>query len=446
MTANITLVSNDRDYVLKSKGILESANLGISIYTHKDFVPNNLIQNRPNVILVDVVGRGPMEGLDIIEVMRCREHLRKIPIIALLSNASREIVLAVHQTGVKDIISKTADADSLLEKIQHYCPVTKAIPTPVNGARAVNGGNHTVPTLEWSDPATTAFKKQVRREVSKRLELLPSLPLVVMEIMRLVDDNNSSASDFEQHISHDQALAARILRIANSSFFAQSRTIKSIRDAIVILGFRTLKSLVMAATTSRILDRPAEGYGYAGGGLWKHSIGCAVGCRLLSRKLGHSENAAEEFFVLGLLHDIGKLLLTSFVSEKSTEFRDALTQRNLSLQDAEQMILGLNHCTVGNQIAEQWNLPIEVRNAVQYHHQPLRSSRFKEQVALVHVSNHLCHQMRIGMLPEPLEEDVLDIEAANLLGFTDDIREQFEIEFSTLMSDMEKLFALIGKE
>jgi len=435
----VTLVSADKGFADQIQGSLAKDNIGFSILSPGAFSPGAFHENPPDLLAVEVADEAQ---IDVIQAMRCRQHLRKIPLIALLSHPSRELTMAVHQAGVRDILSKQGELAALLERIKRLCPVSTR-----NGgggtARLANG--HTEPAqMEWSDPETTAFKKQVQREVSRRLEMLPSLPIVVMEVMQLVENEKSSAMDFEEHISHDQAMAARILRIANSSFFAQTRKIKSIRDAIVVLGFRTLKSVVMAASTGEILNRPAEGYGYQAGGLWKHSIACAVGSRLLARKLGRSEAAAEELFVQGLLHDIGKLLLNHFAEEKVGSFREAIQEQGMTLAEAETTIMGINHMKVGARIAERWNLPGEVQAVIEYHHNPRSAGQHREAVALVHAVNYLCHEMKIGMIPDSFVESHLVREEMEHVGISEELLQGLTEEFTAQLNEMEKLFSMIG--
>ncbi len=443
MLKQVALVSGDPDFALKSRDLLAGEHLELQVFEPGEFAPTWLQQNRPDVMLVDIGGKGTQSEFEIIRSMRCREHLRRIPVIAILEDTSRDMILSVHQAGIRDIVAKDGDQDALMEKVLKYCEAARH--RPVLSQSRETGGRQA--TAEWSDPATTAFKKQVMREVNRRLETLPSLPMVVIEVMQLVESEKSSASDFEEYIGYDPALAARILRIANSSFFGLRRTIKSIRDAIVILGFQTLKSLVMAASTSKLLNKPAEGYGYLAGGLWKHSIACAVGSRLLAGKLGHGGKEAEVFFVQGLLHDIGKLLLNNFAVEKVEALREAMEVRKLSLLEAEQLVMGTDHCQVGTTIAERWNLPREIASAIAYHENPRRASAdLRKQTIPIHVVNHWCHQLEVGMVPQTFVKNVLDQKAVQEIGLSESAFRDHRETFSAQLKKMEELFSMIGQE
>jgi putative nucleotidyltransferase with HDIG domain len=385
----------------------------------------------PHVLLVEV--RSPKQ-VAVIRSILTRPKLRKLPIIALLAIANEQMLKTVLRAGVREVVTIKIPADDLLRRIRKVSPAG-----PTAEKKAADGGNS-----QWSDPESTAFKKKVHREVNSRLEQIPSLPVLVMEIIQLADSDTSSAGDFERHISMDQALTARVLKVANSSFFAQSRTIKSIRDAIVVLGYRTLKSVVMAATTSKLLDKPAEGYGYMAGGLWKHSIACAVGCRLFAKKLRWTDVEAEEMFVQGLLHDLGKLLLSSFVTAQAEPFTKAVVERKLPLTDAENMLLGTNHTKIGYRIAERWNLPVEVRVAIKNHHNPERSGDLQRAVSLVNVVNQFCFEQKIGMFPDSPMGDPLDEGAMGFVNITPQFIEENQEAFLSQLNEMEKIISVAG--
>jgi putative nucleotidyltransferase with HDIG domain len=439
MKSTIALVSLDRGFANRFQPVFAKQGWSLRSIDPSEFRPSLFDEDRPNAVLVDMNGAGQ---IDAIQSMRCREHLRRIPIIALMDTTSKDLVVMAHRAGVRDILVKQSNDQQIVDRISKYCPLEAEI----TGETHSHPGEKEESGLQWGDPASTAFKKHIQREVHKRLEMLPSLPNVVMEIMKLVEDDKSSARDFEEHISHDPALAARILRIANSSFFAQSRKIKSIRDAIVVLGYRTLKSVVMAASTGAILNRPAEGYGLISGGLWKHSIACAMGSRLLASRLGRGEAAAEEFFVQGLLHDIGKILLNTFLNEKSSLFQETFSREKPNLLEAEMVVMGTDHCKVGMKIAEQWNLPMEVRYAIQYHHNPRLADRFQEEVTLIHSVNYLCYELRIGLRPDSQVRVPFDARTAGKIGIDECLLHDIENEFLAQLKELEKLFVMIGAE
>jgi putative nucleotidyltransferase with HDIG domain len=441
MSANLALVTKDGEFKEAMSSLMASQSIQMSAFNPEAFDFVHLVQNKPNVVLVEISALDSSRDLDIIQRMRCREHLRRIPVIAILESADQRTVLAVHQAGVRDILAKSSSNESLMERIQKFCgkvrPSKPSLMADALDIQAPAGG------VEWSDPATTAFKKHVQREVSRSLERLPSLPLVVMEVMQLVESDSSSAGDFEEHISHDQALAARILRIANSSFFAQTRKISSIRDAIVILGLRTLKSVVLAATTHKLFSTQETGYGYQPGGLWKHSIACAVGSRLVAQRAEYNMHEAEEFFVHGLLHDIGKLLLNRFAAEKAEEFQEAFRHHQTNICESERLIFGTDHTKVGVRIADRWNLPPQVVECIRYHHYPSRAKEHQKRVALVHAVNYMCHQMKVGMVPEQHIPEKLDIETITQQGLSQEFLDESREEFVSQLNEMEKLFSMI---
>ena len=131
---------------------------------------------------------------------------------------------------------------------------------------------------------------RIRREVLSKSDMIPSLPEVVMEVMRMLNDADSSISDFETPLSQDAALVARMLKLVNSPFYGVGRQVSTIGDSITILGFRSLRSMVLAASTGNFLERDFSCYGHDEKGLWHHSICVASGAKCLATHLGTDPN------------------------------------------------------------------------------------------------------------------------------------------------------------
>ena len=134
---------------------------------------------------------------------------------------------------------------------------------------------------------------------------LPALPQVVVQVIKLTEDPDSTAQDINYVLNQDQAITAKVLKMANSAFYGFPRRIGSVTDAIIMLGFRTLRSIVMAASVSDILNKEIEGYALEYGELWRHSQCTAMAARLIARK---SKFAFLDLaYTAALLHDIGKV-------------------------------------------------------------------------------------------------------------------------------------------
>lgn len=223
---------------------------------------------------------------------------------------------------------------------------------------------------------------------------LPPLPATTGLVLRLTDDPESTIADVVKAISGDQALAAGILRLANSAYYGFSRRIGSIQDAIVLLGFGAVRSLTFASAARGLIGRRLDGYMLEAGQLWRHSLGCAAAARLIAKRVRYPR--VENAFVAGLLHDIGKVVLNLYVHEQFVDIVN-LTKQGSSFIEAEQQLIGADHCAVGAGIAGQWNLPADLMTAIRDHHQPGRASEWRDLANIVHLADAICLMMGIGV-------------------------------------------------
>lgn len=205
----------------------------------------------------------------------------------------------------------------------------------------------------------------------KRLEALrqlPMLPTTAAEALTLIEDPRTSATNVGRVIERDQALTARVLKVANSPFYGFSREISTIDLAVVILGFDGIReiilSLVVQGVFSGIRDSVLDVQAF-----WKYSVFCGSTSRYLARILGY--RLAGEAFVAGLMHDIGVLIIAQFFPKDFEIIRAEQHLRGISLVDAETKVLTGNHCEIGGWLAEQWNLPKQLIHAIAEHHTPL---------------------------------------------------------------------------
>jgi putative nucleotidyltransferase with HDIG domain len=260
---------------------------------------------------------------------------------------------------------------------------------------------------------------------------LPALPQVVVQVIKLTEDPDSTAQDINRVLSQDQAITARVLKMANSAFYGFPRRIGSITDAIVLLGFRTLRSIVMAASVSDILVQEMPGYALEYGELWRHSQCTAMAARLIARK---SKFALLDLaYTAALLHDIGKVILNGTMQEAYREVVAKVTDDNISFINAEDEILGFNHAQVGARVAEKWNLPPETVEAIQLHHSPDEAKVNRRLTAIVHLADAVCVAMGIGVGIDGMLYPMSG-EAMQLLGLD-------EIEIENIISELIDVFS-----
>lgn len=198
------------------------------------------------------------------------------------------------------------------------------------------------------------------------IENLPTLPVMVQQIQKLINSPNSSMNQIGALISKDQAIAARVVRLVNSAFYGLGRKVSSIPQAIVVLGLNTVKNLVTGVSVIRMFETTDKASIFNRDMFWLHSLGCAMGARLLAKNLGRNE--PEDFFLAGLLHDIGVLILDQFFHDEFLRVLTYADEKHIDYYTAEQMVLGLTHCDVGAIVAEKWKIPDFLIQTMKYHH------------------------------------------------------------------------------
>ncbi len=245
--------------------------------------------------------------------------------------------------------------------------------------------------------ADVVAKKRLGEEMIARVNDLPSLPTVVMKVIELINDDSSNAENFEKHLRQDQALTARLLKIVNSSFFGLRQKINSISQAIVMIGYNSLKNLVLAASTNKLLEGSFPGYGFKESGMWQHSFMCATWSKKIAKQLGMSTEQSEGLFIAGLLHDVGKLILTGHITHNCKEMLAQLVIEGGVVCKAERTLIGIDHPEIGSRIAQKWNFPSKLANIIKYHHNVSSAIADQEEISVIHLVNHMLNVGKFGM-------------------------------------------------
>jgi putative nucleotidyltransferase with HDIG domain len=231
------------------------------------------------------------------------------------------------------------------------------------------------------------------KNITSLLKSFPSMPGAAVKLLALIDDPDMRVSQIEDILRHDAGLTANILKLANSAYFGIPSKVGSVRQAVLILGLKRLIQMVIASCVGAIMDKPIPGYDLPPGELWRHAIAVSVAAEGLVNEL--EIGSSEEIFTAALLHDVGKLVLGTFVQDDLKKIQAALNQ-NVSFEAAENMVLGTNHADIGAQILTQWSLPSDIVNAVRFHHTPESADEKNMMLDVVHVANVLCLMIGIG--------------------------------------------------
>jgi len=244
---------------------------------------------------------------------------------------------------------------------------------------------------------------------------LPALPTVALEVVQMVDNPRTTASRLGKVISSDQALTAKVLKIANSPFYGFPRKISTIEFAIIILGYDALKEIVISISLISALQKRSDTT-FDAQSFWDHAITTGVLSRRLSRDLGY--RVSGEVFVGGLLHDIGISVLHRYFRNEYRRIVEIAREGDLTYGEAEESVLGVTHAEVGGWLAERWNLPDQLVEAIMYHHRPSQARRNRELVAIIHVADVLANRS-LGRAVEHDSGIELDHEGLSETGLND---------------------------
>jgi putative nucleotidyltransferase with HDIG domain len=190
-------------------------------------------------------------------------------------------------------------------------------------------------------------------------------------------------------------MTARVLRLANSAFYGFARRIGSITEAVILLGFKAIRGIVLAAAVSDIMNRNIDGYALPKGELWRHSQAVAIAARVIAKKVKFAN--MDLAFTAGLMHDIGKIILDQAMQESYQEVVDLVDQEEITFLEAENAILGFDHALIGGKVVEKWRFPPELVDAITYHHSPEGAENNKMLVSITHMADTICISMGIGM-------------------------------------------------
>lgn len=281
-----------------------------------------------------------------------------------------------------------------------------------------------------------------QQTLEKKLADLPPLPAVVMRIMETVNNPDTSAEDLNRLISMDQGLSSKVLRIVNSSYYGFPKRISTITHAVVILGFNTVRNLVLGVSAFGMLSQKSMPYGLNRAKFWEHSIATAVGASVLAKvRLPKLRNAPDECFIGGMLHDIGALFLDSYFPVQYAVAMAFAAREQKTSRDAESLVLGIDHMTVGRRIAEHWNFPSHLVAMLGSHHEPARQKENFELAALVHAADWLAWQC--GYAPsEHTQPTELAPEVEQWLALDEEGWERVKQEIETQFKACEELLKI----
>lgn len=230
-------------------------------------------------------------------------------------------------------------------------------------------------------------KQQQFRKALREIKNLPTLPGIVIKLTKMAEDPDTTTEQMGKVISKDHILAAKLLKLVNSAFYGFPQRVSSLNSAIILLGFNVIKSLIISASIFEVMEaQDVE--------LWEHSLGCAVVCNVLAKRLGVSD--PEEISTAGLIHDIGKVAIKMELPEEYDLIGKAVSRHKVPRRVAEQKVLGFSHADVGGWLAKRWNLPEKLAEPVSCHHDPRLAKQEQLAAAIIHFGDIMIRGLGYG--------------------------------------------------
>jgi putative nucleotidyltransferase with HDIG domain len=212
-----------------------------------------------------------------------------------------------------------------------------------------------------------AKTNDISDDIRTKISSFPSMPQAAIKLRELLKEDDVPLNKIENILRQDPGLSANILRLANSAHFGLSSKVGSLKKAVMLLGLKRFEQIAFSAYMEKSMDKAVEGYGLSPGELWLHSIVVATTAEAIAKYLKIPD--PNEVFIPALLHDMGKLILDSFVKTNLKSIQ-SLVAKGESWVRVENMIFGTDHAEIGALLLEKWSFPIEVVNSVRWHHDP----------------------------------------------------------------------------
>ena len=277
-------------------------------------------------------------------------------------------------------------------------------------------------------------KEELKNQIYARIDELPALPAAIVQLMELLEDQECPVSSITQVISQDPALTGKLLKVANSAYYGFSGQIATLDRAVALLGLNMVKSLALSIGVVHVLPQKEKKGAISLQGLWLHSVAVATVCKELADRL-QPGGEHEHLFVVGLLHDVGKILMLHFFPDQFQEALDLTNQpEGPRLHLSESQVIGLDHGQVGAMLLKRWKFPRQVVAPILGHHLHAPAAPdLSRDVALIRVANAVTQQLGVGsdgnIMPPPVEPEDLEIlemgvdELVSLEEFVNDSKE-----------------------
>ncbi len=229
-----------------------------------------------------------------------------------------------------------------------------------------------------------------KKEILDSIKSLPAMSTTNKKILTIMGSDNIDIAEVVKLIQYDPALTTNVLKLVNSAYFSLQNDVTSIRQAVVLLGLNQVFRLVIAVSFSPLMNKPIAGYDLPSGGLWQHCVATAVCSETIAKIINNTES--DVLFTASLLHDIGKIALSSYVDEYYNLIDDEFKNTGDSFEVIEKKLFGIDHAEVGAVILKNWGIPVSLYLPVLWHHKPdeCTDETVSTIVDIVHLADSLC--------------------------------------------------------
>ena len=234
--------------------------------------------------------------------------------------------------------------------------------------------------------------------IQKDISGLPPFRHTVLKARQMINDSSVSAEQLTNVLKYDVGITTNILRCCNSPYYGLRQRVTNLQQAIVLLGYKELRHLLILSGSMKYFNGSQPGYESNYGELWQHSITTASLAEIIGNKVGDSDN---DLFVTGLMHDVGKLILSRYVENEYEQISEMVSSQEVPFHVAENAILGTNHAEVGGRLLSQWNFPETIVRATANHHE-VKSDDNSRVTWIIALADRLASIMGAGTLSDGL--------------------------------------------
>ena len=239
------------------------------------------------------------------------------------------------------------------------------------------------------------------REIVQEIDELPQFPENIVQLQKMIDDPESEISDIAKHIAMDISLTADLLKLVNSAQFMLAKKVDNIAEAVKMVGLRGLKTLLYSYGTQKILKKALKEH-------WDHANRTAFYAYNLAKSYLNSKDILDDVYVGGILHDIGKIIFFNAHPVLLEKISTLCREREIDRDLFEDLSAGLNHAEIGALIAEKWNFPDQLIEAIKFHHEPhLASSDMTDTVEAIYLGNVIANLESDEIVFDQISKDVL---------------------------------------